>query len=90
MDFVVEQVVALGGQNEVVVYARKIGAGDFHLGEVARLGGVLIRPLVNQPRVLLQDGAPRQDLFAFTLVERSDAGRLSIGQTVALDSGKGG
>ena len=85
VEFVIEQVVAQGGRSKVVVFARQVAGGAFHVGGAARLGGVPVQPEVNQPRVLMQDGAPRPDIFAFTLVESSDAARLSIGQTVALE-----
>jgi len=70
------------------VLARQVDEGTFQVKPGARLGGVRIKGL-SQPRSLLPDGSPDLTVFAFQLVDTSEAELLKTGETVELALGAG-
>jgi hypothetical protein len=80
IDFVIEAVLKSKGY----VLARICASTDFSLTLSATLGGVPIRPVLQQPRALNQSGQPRHDLFAFVLQSSSDIAQFKPNTTVLL------
>lgn len=68
--------------------ARQVDEGTFHVKPGTRLGGVRVKGL-SQPRSLLPDGSPDLAVFAFQLVDTSEASLLTSGETVELALGTG-
>ena len=84
MKFRVESLFDL--EEHAWLLARQMEHGTFSLSPTPRLGGVVIRHFVEQPRKLKPDGSPDFDVFAFELGDRRDRARFSVGQIVELDS----
>ena len=86
MKFRVEGLYEIDAQP--VLLARRLEAGTFSLlrSTAPQLGGVLIRPFVEEVRRLRPDGSPDLDIFAFVLDDRRDKERFSVGQIVELKS----
>jgi hypothetical protein len=68
----------------VCVCARRVGEGDFRVTESSTLGGVALRPYLDIPRKLRDDGTPDLEIFAFLLRDFTDQHLLSVGQVVEL------
>ena len=82
MHFRIEYVGSIRGEG--YVFARQVQPGHFDFPENPALGGIPIKPHISQPRVLLADGSPDLNVFAFHLAMYSDTAKLSVGQVVEL------
>jgi hypothetical protein len=80
MRFAVEYV----GRDGEYVFARQLELREFALGPGATLGGCPVRPQLTQPRAFDENGAPRTDLFAFSLVGPGRARAWEVGDVVVL------
>ena len=72
-------------ERPVYLIARQLQSGDFSLSATPRLGGILIKRELSQPRATKPDGSPDFSVFAFTLTDARNADRLSVGQIVDLE-----
>lgn len=54
----------------------------FSLSEQASLGGIPIKPTINQPRALDKEGKPRFDLFVFYPKQVRDLNQFKEGQMI--------
>lgn len=66
------------------VLARQMESGDFTIGPGSCLGGARLKMSLAQPRSLNPDGSPDLTVFAFQLMDASDAAILKVGDTVDL------
>jgi hypothetical protein len=82
MNFRIEYVASIRGEG--YVFARQVQPGHFDFPEKPALSGIPIKPHLSQPRVLLADGSPDLNVFAFYLATQSDTDKLSVGQVVEL------
>jgi hypothetical protein len=73
-------------QRPVYLLARQLEPGEFCVSPSARLGEVLIKPHVSQPRKLTSDGTPDLSVFTFFLATTEDLPKLTIGQVVELSN----
>lgn len=67
-----------------LVFARRIGEGEFRLGLDSALGGVRVTTFLEIPRRVNVDGTPDHEVFAFELVDGTEADRLRVGARVSL------
>jgi len=66
----------------VYLLARQLDKGNFSLSPSSKLGGVLIKPFLSQPRKLRDDGSLDQEVFVFVLAEKHERAKFFIGQIV--------
>lgn len=71
------------------VLARQMESGDFTVGPGSCLGGANLGMHLSQPRSLNPDGSPDLTVFAFQLLDASEALDLRVGETVDLTHGRG-
>ncbi len=83
MKFRVESLFDVGEHTFLLV--RRMEHGAFSLSAAPRLGGVVIRRFVEQPRKLKPDGSPDLDVFAFELADRQNKERFAVGQVLDLE-----
>lgn len=80
--------MSLPGQG-VFVLARCMERIDFSICDAATLAGFPLSQYLDVPRLLSKNGQPRTDVFAFRLLNASDAHCLVAGQQVTLTACRG-
>ena len=72
-------------QGKAYVVARLLERGrDFQVEEGCRLGGLLLEPWIEQPRVPNPALGEGTGLYSFCLRQTADRARLRVGEEVAL------